>query len=241
MKSLFIYVIILFSVQARAEFEKMTFNSKKIKDLRIINASGKLSVYASFDKNITVEFEKIRFPDSCKLDFKETRKQLKVEVKENRKGYDDESCLVNFRIRVPESLNLDITNGLGDLEVLGLKNRVKYMIGSGNVDLSGDFRELIGKVGNGKQALRGYSKSSSLESGRGGFFIELDRALHKDSLLLKNGTGDASVSLPDASNVNIQLQSGLGKLFSDFPTQTSKQAFAIKMRSGTGALRVKKN
>ena len=84
--------------------------------------SGNLIIYASLeDKKIIIEFEKIRFPKSCRLDFKQKRNQLITEVIEKKKGYDDESCLINFRIRLPEFVNIDVKNGFfGDLKVLGV-------------------------------------------------------------------------------------------------------------------------
>jgi hypothetical protein len=236
----FIFILSI-SFSAYAEYEKVTFPVNKINSLKVENASGIISLYASTLNGIAIEFEKIRFTDTCELDFYNGQKTILVKVTEKRSGFDDESCLVNFRIRVPETFNVNVTNGLGDLKVLGMKARLKYMIGSGNTDLSGDFKEVVGKVGNGKQFLTGYSKKTQLESGRGEFHIDFEKALSKDSLLLKNGTGDATVILPDSSNVKLQLESGLGRVFSEIPVSESKNSFSIKMRSGTGALRVRKN
>lgn len=223
----------------RAEYESMKFPVKKLKSFGLTNVSGKVSIYSSEEEQVVVEFEKMRFPKSCELKISQDFESLKVKILEKRKSLDEESCLVHFRVRIPASFNVNIINGIGPVEFLGINGKLNYQVGSGDIQIDGEPLEVLGRVGNGKQTFRGYSSAMSLNSGRGSFRIELSKLLPSGKLELKNGTGDAQVLAPESSDLNARLQSGLGKLFNEFPPAKNKDAFAISMKSGTGALRVK--
>lgn len=226
---------------AYAELETLSFPVKKLDSIHLENPSGKVSIYSSDENKVVVEFEKVRFPETCDLSVGSSPSTLKVIVKEKRKSIDQESCLVHFRIRVPSDFNVLVRNGFGPLDVLGVQGELNYQIGSGDVQIDGDLRSITGRVGNGKQTFRGQSSAIALNAGRGSFRIELAQLPLKGRLSLKNGTGDALVLVPESSLFKVALQSGLGKLFNDLSESSKKSAFAITMKSGTGALRIKKN
>lgn len=246
MKALFCFLLFMFSCLSQAQYESLSFPKRKIKSISIKNISGKISIYASNAPELVVEFEKVRFPSHCELNVSKGLEELKVEISlkknaENRMNEDKESCLVNFRVRAPKQMNLDVKNGFGPLDILGIEGKLNYLVGSGDIQVDGHFENLVGKVGSGNQKIGGRVTNANLEAGRGTFKLNLQELPVGGELSLKNGMGDAQILLPESASFRTLFESGIGKLFNEFSNSGEQSSFLIKMQSGTGALRVKKN
>lgn len=235
-------VIIAFfaSLHAHAAYESMNFPLKKIENVVLVNGSGKISIYSSDIKEIVVEYEKIRFQENCEFLVSKQLKELTLTIDENRSGDNDQSCVVNFRIRVPETMNFELKNGFGPLDVLGLKSNIKYAVGNGEVQLDGIFKSIDGRLGTGKTTIRGFSKRTNIKSGKGNIKFVSSEPLSNGEFVLNNGMGDLVLDIPEDSQFKVNFESGIGQLRSEIEESLNKKYFKISMKSGTGGLRIRK-
>lgn len=126
--------------QADGPKESKDFSGEGITQLVIKNGQGDIDVDPSTDGRIWVVTEKGNFPKGCELEMNTKGSTFEIIVKgEGEKSgwlsFGSKSCEVDFDIRVPQTVAVDIMSGSGDVEVGGLMGSAKVQTGSGDVSI----------------------------------------------------------------------------------------------------------
>lgn len=214
MKKLVILGACLFSSIAYSSIESSTFSAKGLDKLKLKSMSGNVKVSLSEDGNAYVAANKVEFDGNCKLKIERSSNELEVEVK-SRNHFKGANCKVNFDIKVPKQIDLDVKISSGNFDSQGTKGKIDFKIGSGDavvkaesmklegksgsgsINISGMIDTLDIKTGSGSIDVAGATGSTYLKSGSGDLKVQYKTAPQKGELDIKTGSGDATVHFPN--------------------------------------------
>lgn len=243
------------SPQAFATTDNQVFDSKGLKKLELKNSSGDSKIATSTDGKAYVSAEKVEFGSSCAITMNKEGGVLVVKV-EKEGLFSTGTCKVNFAVKIPESLALDLRTGSGAIAVQGTKGDIDFRTGSGNTDLNITTAKLIGrsgsgsvkasgsigdadlKSGSGDIALSGLRGDAKVNTGSGDISLIYSTAPQKGQVELRSGSGNAVVSLPAKAKVLTQFRSGSGQLLNELG-DTQGAPFVVSAKSGSGNLKIK--
>lgn len=239
-----------------AASETKVFTGKGLERLELRNTSGDTKIEVSSDDKAHITATKVSFDSTCSLTMKKDDNSLVASV--TMWGiFGSGSCKVNFVIKIPASLALDLKTGSGSLTVKGTQGTVDFKTGSGNAEFQVDTAKLVGRIGSGRVKAMGSIDSVNLKSGSGN--IELS-GLRGDAKIatgsgdikltysstpkkgrveLKTGSGDAIVYLPTEAKISTRFSSGSGKVSNELG-DSREAPFVVSAKSGSGDLTVKK-
>lgn len=165
MKSTLLISLIAFGAFAHADVkESKDFPGDGIKSLVIKNGQGDVDIEASPDGRIWVVSEKDKkFPKGCAINMEAKGSTFEITVKGQKEeagwlDFGSKSCDVDFDIKVPHAVAVDIVSGSGDVEVDGLKSSAKVRTGSGDVSV-----KYVDMVEEGEVTIKTGSGSAELE------------------------------------------------------------------------------
>ncbi len=237
MRLLMLFSVLVFASPVLAA-EKKEFDAKDLKSLHIENSSGKIDVHAGSGTKVTVDIEKIDFADSCKLQVEKKGTELVIDVEQPKGGlFSRKSCNVNFKIGVPKTVNVDISNGSGDLALKDMESKLVYKLGSGDVDVDAPLKDFTGKTGSGDIRMKNLVGGGEIASGSGGMQLAFKKQ-PSGNLTLRTGSGDIEVRLPKGSKVKTNYFSGSGDLKNELG-DTPGATLTIDVKSGSGDLDIK--
>ena len=106
---------------------------------------------------------------------------------------------------------VEIDTGSGDIAVVRVRSSVSASIGSGDLDLGEIGGEVSVRIGSGDAQLRHLEGSMHVASGSGDVNLE---STVPDGVewILKAGSGDVGLLLPDGSRFNLSAHSALGEI-----------------------------
>lgn len=249
--------IALSSSLALASTESQVFDGKGLERLELNNTSGNAKIEVSTDGKAHVTATKIDFSSICSLTIDREGKAVVATVKALGL-FSTGICKVNFAIKIPETLALDLEVGSGNISVNSTKGAIDFRAGSGDIELNDvESAKVVGRVGSGTIKAKGSIGSVDLKSGSGN--IELS-GLRGDTKIdtgsgdmkltynavpqqgqaeLKTGSGDTTVYLPPSTKVRTMFETGSGKLSTEIG-DSPNAPFTVSVKSGSGNLKVKK-
>ncbi len=231
--------LVLFAVFSFSSFaaETTEFDSKDINDVEIEITSGNVTLTAVEGAKATVVATKNKFNEKCRMKIEKQGDTLVIDVERvNTLSLDD--CDVNFDVKVPKVVDVEVTIGTGFLSITGIKGDLDYTIGRGNVLADGTFEKIEGKTGSGDVAIKGLTGGGDVKMGSGKVDLTFATADLKGNIDLKTGAGDATLLFPKGTKVKTDFRAGTGDLTNELG-DNPKADFRVSMKSGTGDLNVK--
>ncbi|MBK9323748.1 MAG: DUF4097 family beta strand repeat protein [Bdellovibrionaceae bacterium] len=236
MKLVLIATLLATSV-ALANPEVKEFDSAGLVEVKVENMSGLVSVSTGEGNKAIVSATKNKFSDKCKMTIEKVDRKLLVKV-EKSGIFSTGDCDVNFEIKTPKSVNVDVSSRSGDLKVTGTQGKLDFKIGSGNVLADGEFKNLDGKSGSGDVTVKGLSGGGELKTGSGAITLTFATSKLNGSIDIKSGSGNATLLFPKGSLVMTNYKAGSGEMTNELG-DNPKAEFKISMKAGSGDLKIK--
>lgn len=209
---------------AYSSIEKTKFSSSGLKKLKLNSTAGNVKVSVSKDGNAYVNAKKLSFDKHCKLKIERSGHELEVKLK-NDSNFMGINCEVEFEVKLPNRINLDVAIGSGDFSVRGINGKIEFNLGSGNNIINANSAKIAGKSGSGSANIAGTIAKIDLITGSGnvkttGSIASLDIRSGSGSIdvsgltgeaKLKIGSGDAKVqykSVPPKGELKFNIGSG---------------------------------
>lgn len=229
--------IFLFSLVSVAATETRSFDSNTVKEIELANEHGVITILPSVTPQTEVMADKVKFGAECSLRIEQKGKTLKAKVTKPTGSQTD--CEVNFEVRTPKQVELEIKNGAGDVIARQIEGEVEFQVGSGAVTIDGAaVSKLEGKVGSGKIIATGLTGGADVKTGAGDINLTYATKPGRKDIEIRTGTGDGLLILPEGSLVKTKFRSGTGRLENQIGENPS--GTEVEFHSGTGSLTIKK-
>lgn len=253
MKAFISILMLWISVGALADKDVKKIDANSLTALELKSISGKVKITKSEDAFVSIEANKIVFPKACSYKVEVAGDELKIVVANAK----DEDCKVNFLVRSPESLDVDVAIGKGDLEIAGPKADIEYKIGKGNVkintnakdlegkigigdlELNGSFHELDLRFGKGNLNMKGFAEESELKFGTGKVDLVFSKSPQDGELDIRMGAGNANLVFPEGTSLQTVFRAASGNLTNEF-SESQDANFKISFKAGAGNLVIKR-
>lgn len=161
-------------------------------------------------------------------------------------------------ITVPDSIDLQIKDGSGDIQVSNINGNTKVQDGSGDIQANHLGGNLDLQTGSGTIRADHLSGQITLQTGSGDIEVnqvelQSDGSLHTGSgdirvqgtldanahYRLESGNGGINLTLPSASAFQLSTNSGSGSIHSDF-SSTPDAYSSLDLHTGSGDITVRK-
>ncbi len=235
-------VIFFLNLSAFAADETKEFDSKGLKTLVVENLSGKVSIggtvtlpYKSY-----VKVSKNKFSDKCKLTMEKLEDKLILKVEKSNILDSQVGCDVDFQVSVLEVINLDLSNGSGDIIINRLQaDSFTFKVGSGDVLVTNMVTKKIdGKSGNGKIHIWKLTGGGVIKSGSGDISLYFGPSDLTGELDIKSGSGDADITFAKGTKIKTSFKAGSGELSNELG-DSADATFKVSMKTGSGNLKIK--
>jgi len=194
-----------------------SFDSAKIKYLKIKTGSQDVSITQTKDKAAMVKLVKRERYDESKCYYKAELQgdtlNIKIEQKTNWNHFG--SCDASLELKVPETTIIDTYVGSGDIKVANIDGDIKVQSGSGNIFID-------------SKSTRVYANTGS-----GDIDLLLKPVKTKTIATIQAGSGNITVRMPTATKVNVEHIHGSGKTYNEFGSSDNPDII-IKAQSGSG-------
>ena len=150
-------------------------------------------------------FDRYRYPQSGRGNSNTQTTYQGERVSVTSRDVDDAVTLyVDFEIRVPTGIAVDIENNVGDVSATGMQAEFSADTGSGNVTVRDGSGEVSTDTGSGDVTVSGYTGEVNADTGSGDIEItDINGDVSADT-----GSGDVSLTDVDASRVEADTGSG---------------------------------
>jgi hypothetical protein len=231
------FIAVFFSGNILANPETREFEASGLTEVKIENTSGRVSLTSSEDQKVSVSATKNKFSDKCKMTIDKVGQEIHVKV-ESKGFLSTDECDVDFDIKAPKGLDLDVTNGSGDVSVFGSVGDFEFEMGSGRVTAEGNIKSIDGDSGSGPVNIKGLTGGGEIKTGSGSIDLTFAKSPLAGNLDLDSGSSDATLLFPKDSLVKTKFKSGSGELTNEIG-DSPNASFEISMKSGSGSLKVK--
>ncbi|MCB0420551.1 MAG: DUF4097 family beta strand repeat protein [Bdellovibrionales bacterium] len=220
------------------ETVKKEFPSLGLKVFSFRNTSGDTKISVSGNGFTHISFHKVLFGENCEMKMERMGDELVVEV--NNKGvFNSGECTVNFDIKIPKRISLQLRSGSGNFDVKGTKGEIEFKLGSGNVKVQAEVEKLEGIIGSGSVDVSGLQGDVDVKTGSGKIVLKYLSAIEKGRLDIKTGSGTATAFFPPTMKVISQIKSESGNVNNELG-ESQDAHFIVSMKSGSGDLTIKK-
>ena len=227
---------VLMPVLAHAA-ETKTFEGTGLKALVLQNSAGRVRIDGTDEGTAVVTARKIVFGDRCRLTMERSGSRLEVVVE--KIGFASGSCRVDFDIRLPRAISLDLRSGSGDMDVRGTRGAVEFKLGSGNIEVDADIRRLDGKTGSGDVTVSGLTGDAEVKTGSGKVTLAYTKVPAQGRLDVTTGSGDINLYLPEGTPIRTKFKTGSGEVFNELGDSLDA-GFRIDATAGSGGLTIRK-
>lgn len=230
---LLIALLALSAAPAFAQSETQEFDG--VKAFVLDNTSGSVVVRKSDGAKVKVVSQKKKFEKGCSLETKKVGAKVSVKVEQPFRA----TCEVDFDILVPESAELELKNGSGDVDVAGTRGDIVFRVGSGNVKIETAAKKIDGRSGSGKFDAKGELGSVKFLTGSGNAKLVYVKAPSEGEIDIKSGSGDAEIVLPKSTKVLTDSMIGAGKFYNELGDDKDAK-FRISYKAGAGSMKILK-
>jgi hypothetical protein len=214
------------------EYREYDFNA--VGKIILNNTAGRIHISPMDGQKILITATKRQFGERCRLYIaKEYAVQIVLRV-EHELG---ENCEVDFDLRVPKEINLEVSSGSGNVTIDGVSGDLHFDMGSGKLLAAGQFKHLKGKTGSGEVDVSGLAGAVDLSVGSGK--VKLGFAEDpKGDVQVRTGSGDATLLFPKGSKIKTAFQGGSGSLLNEI-ADSSRPELNVSVTAGSGNLKIK--
>ena len=201
----------------QAEWSSQKFPAKDINQLILANGAGRTNISVTDNEEAEVRFEKKRFPKHCALNIELENNTLLAEVEhEKRWSFKRGDCRVNFDIRLPKKVDLNLKLGSGKINIQDTQGDLDLVVGSGDVLANIASGNLSARLGSGTLTVKGLTGSVDLKKGSGETKLSWITVPEKGFIKMKAGSGGADFYLPENAKVQTNIIKASGTLFNEF-------------------------
>lgn len=230
--------VILLATLAEAQLITKTFDSSGIRRMQLKNPGGAVRIQVAEGTESSVEVQRSSRGEDCVLKVEKRGKTLVIAT-ESPFVYFQPRCSINFNIKIPRDIALNIRNGDGPITVMGTRGPVEFSSTSGAVTINGEITELKGRSGNGSVQVVGLSGSGHLKVGSGDISLTYKSVPQRGRLSIRSDAGNATVFVPHDSRLRAQLSARKGRLSNELRNSRGS-IFTIAAKSGKGNLAIRR-
>jgi hypothetical protein len=231
-------IVFILATNVYADVETKSFDTNGIKGLKLTSPAGNVSISAADGKQMEIKADKEQFESGCTLTMDRTDSKIVVKV-EKQGSISDNGCKVNFEIKVPKAIALDLKMGAGNIDIQGTKGKIEAKLGSGNLKADAEVDDLDATSGTGTVDVKGLTGDAEVDTGSGNVTLTYTSTVAKGEAEVKTGRGDATVFLPATMKIVADLKAGSGNISNEIGT-SAEADFKVELRAGLGNLSVKK-
>jgi hypothetical protein len=150
--------------------------------------------------------------------------------------------------------DVQATSGNGDVQVNGAAGTVRATSGNGSVTVNDAGRGVTASSGNGRVVISTAEGPVKASSGNGSVDVRMQSLRGAENMEFTSGNGRVTVRLPASFNGELDLSTGHGSAYSDFPvtvqgrlqptrlrgTVGDGRGPTVRLRSGNGSVEVRK-
>ncbi|HLZ60420.1 MAG TPA: DUF4097 family beta strand repeat-containing protein [Ktedonosporobacter sp.] len=248
-------------VATRSSVPSHTFTLNGHGKLIVTDSSGQIHIHSGSGNTVTVQATRFAYglgdpTDPMQLDFSQDGNTLHVMGKGwsfmGNQGYD-------LDITAPDSIDLQVENGAGEIEVANINGEMDLHTGSGGITASHLAGKMKLQTGNGGINIHDLSGQIDLQSGNGDIQasqmklqdegeiktgnggIRLDGILDPNAhYRLETGSGGVEVTLPSNASFQLHTDTGSGSVHNDFGTSNASTNSSLDIHSGSGDINIHK-
>jgi len=239
MKKIIALFLLVASSITYAATDHRVYDAHDIHSIFIKSGSGNIKIGASQDEKIHIALLKRQFDDNCKLLIEKANKVLIIKST-NKSWLKSSNCEVDFGLKIPKAINLDLKSGSGDLSIADIKGKLKFSLGSGDVTINADISNIDGQTDSGSIYIKGLTGDANLQSGSGDINLVYHSLPDAGKINIKTASGDAELCLPSQSKVLTDLRTSNGHISNAFK-DSKHPDFKISIQSGSGSVTLKKS
>lgn len=229
---------LIFSYSAYGE--KQEFDTKDLRTLLVQNTSGDVKIHTSSEKYASIDISKKDFdPKKCKINIDNQTKKLFIRV-ETMGVFSENHCRIDFDIMIPKSVDLDLINGSGNLEIHDINGKLNFKIGSGDINAEGNFDIIEGTSGSGDIFIKGVHKGGKIQIGSGNVVLHFGQNIKTGELDVRSGSGNVNLFFSKKTRLFVDFKSGSGKFINELSNDTNG-SFKVSVRTGSGNLSIKRD
>ncbi len=236
-----IYVYLLLNV-AYAENKNGVYEFDVLKGLQSLEVEatkGNLLIEAGSQYKAMVEVKKVKWGKGCEESVVQFGPTLTVKIKGSGILSKTE-CLVDLKIKVPKSVDLDISNGSMNTTVEGIEGNLNYKSATGELKARGEFLKVDLKVANSDVFIDGMTGDGNLIGAAADMKIVYTKCPMKNSKLsLSRASGDVEIFAPKNCKLKTQNKSASGESFNEFG-DTMDYNLEVSSVSASGDFKLKK-
>ncbi len=251
---------------SRADDWSKTYAISGRADLHVQTDDGSVTITSADQKDIYAHVTTSRYklgPDDVRVEESQSGDSVNIRVRmpHFHWGFWGSGGSVHVDLRVPRSLNLDVTTGDGDVTAQPLAGNIRITTGDGNIQANGLHGQIYLHSGDGR--IDGSGMDGALQVDTGDGHITLDGRF--DALQVQTGdgsidasaangskvtdgwnlhSGDGRITLRVASDLNAELDAhtGDGSITVDVPITVSgslnRSSVRGKLNAGGGVLKI---
>jgi hypothetical protein len=223
---------------ARADDWSKTYAINGRADLHVQTDDGSVTITASDQNDIYAHVTTTRYTiGSSGVNIEENQNgntvNIRVRMPHFHWGFWGNSGTVHVDLRVPRSLNLDVTTGDGNVTAQPVAGNIRITTGDGNIQANGIRGQIYLHSGDGR--IDGSGMDGALEVDTGDGHITVDGRF--DSLQARTGDGSIDASAASGSKVAAgwTLHSGDGRINLRVPSDLSAD---LDAHTGDGSITV---
>lgn len=221
-----------------AQREAQDYDAAGVRQLRVQNLTGSLTVSGAATPRVFIAAEKRDFGEGCAIAV--TREGADLAIRVTKAPGSTAQCGVNFEIVLPPDRDLALANGSGAVTVRGMAGRLGFRIGSGNLVADGTFPEVVGTSGSGQIDVAGLIGSGGIRAGSGSVTVQFAMAPGPGALEIRAGSGDVLVRMPAGTRVAANLRAGNGKVENTLG-HAEDAPFLVSVVAGSGFVKLHPN
>lgn len=212
----------------------------------IRNVSGAINIVGYDGDAVTVSgFKEGRDRDRVEVVDESTAGGVNVSVEYPRNCDCDAS--IRFEVRVPRSVAYDfskISTASGDIQLKGVRGRVRARTASGEVLVEDVTGEIDASTASGNVSVREASGTVNASSASGDVDVEIARLEGTGNMKFSTASGDVSVRLPSSLDADVHLSSMSGSVKTSFPIEVRERQHGPgsyaegRLGGGTRTLRI---
>jgi hypothetical protein len=210
-----------------------TFNVGTTPKVVVNNQNGDVRIHTGSAGKVEVNAQQSEFgpfsnSNDVKVRYEQNGDTINIVV-EGNSGFLFFGNEVDFDITLPETSNVEVNSGSGDIELNQVQGSAFLQSGSGTIKASGISGQATFKTGSGDIEVTNITGQADLHTGSGD--IELKQASLKGDSVLETGSGSISYEGSLDNQGSYKLRTGSGNVEMRLPENSS---FSLNTSTGSG-------
>jgi len=215
-----------------------SYNASKIHKLDLEINSGQIEINSRKDGKVSIQVTKTRFDEKvCDLKVGERSGKISVETKKNLLTSGE--CEVKVLVYAPAEVKVEAAMGSGNIAITGPFKETELVSGSGDVLFSGLFEQLDVKVGSGDVRGTALEAGADIKTGSGDIDLNYKAIPSKGKLSIMKASGDLKIITPKDAKLKSDVTTASGKFLNEVG-DTKDAGFEVSVTSASGNVNIEK-